>query len=443
MLITIQNKLVNSYKNLTSSIAFYPTLIGVLFFAFAFIMVGVEELGASSFISEKVKYIIINNDDTARTILSTIIGGIISLTVFTFSMVMLLLSQAAANYSPRVLPNLISRKNHQIVLGVFLGTIIYCLIIVINILPDSREYKVPGLAIFLGMVFAVVCLILFVYFLHTISKSIQIGYILSELHQRTKTQLETEIEENKEHWVDKTPDTANWTIINSNQTGYLQDFSKGSLLEISEQSEVNIHVLFPKGAFILKGTPLLKIEEKVEEEEEQQLLSCFHFSTEEVISRDFTVGIKHITEIIVKSMSPGINDPGTAVNGIDYLTDLFALRMQLPDNLQLDKDVNEGKVYLDSLSFKKIIYLSLAVIRQYSKHDTIVVLALLRMFESLLQVKKLKEMHKETLIEEINILLKDAKENIMNSSDLAMIHKVAEKLIEIEDTKKEIVELPM
>ena len=27
--------------------------------------------------------------------------------------------------------------------------------------------------------------------------------------------------------------------------------------------------------------------------------------------------------MIDKAMSPGINDPGTALNGIDYLTELF------------------------------------------------------------------------------------------------------------------------
>ncbi|MFK7931901.1 MAG: DUF2254 domain-containing protein [Saprospiraceae bacterium] len=441
MFLTIKNYFTNFYKGITSSIAFYPTLIGIFFFSFAFVMITLEGFGASKYISERVQYIIISNDDTARTILSTIIGGIISLTVFTFSMVMLLLSQAASNYSPRVLPSLISQKNHQIVLGFFLGTIIYCLMIVINILPDTREYKVPGFAIFMGMVFAVVCLILFVYFLHTISKSIQISHILSGLHQRTKTQLKLEIEKEANNWVDEIPNTDNWEVFESKQTGYLQDFSKKSLQQIANEKEIQIRILFPKGTFILQHTPLLKIEGKIDDEGKEQLYSCFHFSNEEVIARDFSVGIKHITEIIVKAMSPGINDPGTALTGIDYLTDLFSLRMRLPDDELLEQGEGKGKVYMNNLSFQRTIYFSLAVIRQYSKHDAIVVLHLLNMFKKLLQVENLKEEHRETLIEEINTLLIDVKENIKNPTDFKVIERAIEKLVKIEDTNKEIVKV--
>ncbi|MFP3759150.1 DUF2254 family protein, partial [Cupriavidus sp. SIMBA_020] len=71
--------------------------------------------------------------ENARTILSTLAGSIISLTVFSFSMVMVVLNSASASLSPRVVPGLITRKSHQMVLGFYLGSIIYSIIMLINI----------------------------------------------------------------------------------------------------------------------------------------------------------------------------------------------------------------------------------------------------------------------------------------------------------------------
>ncbi|MEN8817497.1 MAG: DUF2254 family protein [Nonlabens sp.] len=76
-------------------------------------------------------------------------AGGISMLVFSFSMVMLLLSQAAANYSPRVLPNLISNRKHQYILGAFLATILYNIITVIGLEPKGDGYLLPGFSVLL------------------------------------------------------------------------------------------------------------------------------------------------------------------------------------------------------------------------------------------------------------------------------------------------------
>ena len=257
-MLKLKNYLLVIYQKITGSIAFYPMLIVVVFIIGAITMLRTESLGISKSISEEVPYFIVNNADTARTILSTIIGGILSIMVFSFSMVMLLLNQASSQFSPRVLPSLIANKKHQFVLGVLIGTIAYCLIVIINILPNHRIYETPGVATFFGVILSFVCLGLFVYFLHSISRSIQIDVILNKIYQETRASIEKEQEFNKHRTID-IPNIDQWTTVYSDKTGYLKEISRDYLLELADTHETDIFITAEEGKFILKGDPVGKI----------------------------------------------------------------------------------------------------------------------------------------------------------------------------------------
>lgn len=434
-MLKIKNKILQLYAKIVGSIAFYPALITVGFVIFAIIMLQTEVHGISKYIGENVQYIIVNNKDTARTILSTIIGGTISIMVFSFSMVMLLLNQASANFSPRVLPSLIANKKHQFVLGMFIGTIVYCLLVSINILPDHRSYSVPGVATFMGVLLGLFCLALFVYFLHSISKSIQIGHILENLYKDTLTEIESAIEK-KNQRKDELPKVDNWHIIRSNRTGYLQEIVEQHLTDLARKHETSILIFHAEGKFIIKDEPIGRVEKKLEEEAKKEIASCLLFSSEERIEQNFVLGFKQITEIVVKAMSPGINDPGTALVGIDYLSELFRKRMQLPDNSELTIYAKEGeneekpeKVYLKNTTFDNIFYLNTTAIRQYARHDVVVMFRLLDLYKSLLNVKDITDGKQQFLKKQLKSLLEDLKENITNKEDLERLQKTGNQLL--------------
>ena len=121
--------LLSEFKEIHNKIAFYPTLFAIAGFLLSFLMIILENRGISKYLVEEMPGLVVNSGDTALTILSACITGLISMMVFSFSMVMVLLNQASNNYSPRLLPGLISDKNHQIILGIYLATILYCIFI--------------------------------------------------------------------------------------------------------------------------------------------------------------------------------------------------------------------------------------------------------------------------------------------------------------------------
>ena len=414
------------YRKIKSKIIFYPTLLALLGLFFAFLMMYLEERGISNYLVENAPVLVVNNGDTALTILSVCITGLISMMVFSFSMVMLLLNQASTNYSPRLLPGLISDQKHQIILGIFLSSIIYCIFILFSIQPTGDQYQIPGFSVLLGILLTVSCFYAFIYFIHNISQSIQITNILEKIFLSAEDTLKKLLENEKKPDVNF-PKTGNWHEYLTEKSGYFQDFSTQSVLDFCEKNETLIEVIPVKGKFLLEGIPLFRSEKELEEEDLKTLLTFFHFSREELVSNNYVLAFKQITEVIAKAMSPGINDPGTALNAVDYLTELFRLRMMKKDESYLSKE-DEVYVKVTTVSFEELLYNVLASIRTYCKQDIVVVRKLGTMFYYLQSQKAAKEEYYDCLKQEAERLIEDAENVIDNRKDLSILEELSKKL---------------
>lgn len=421
------------FGNIKSKIAFYPTVLALTGILTAFLMMYLEELGVSKYLFTKFPAVMVENGDTALTVLSALITGLISMMVFSFSMVMLLLSQASNNYSPRLLPGLISDKVHQIILGIYLATILYLIFILFSIHPSEDEYSIPGFSVLLGIFSTVLCIYAFIYFIHNISQSIQISKILDRIFLAAKHELSNLIEQEKED-VPEFPSSGHWYEYFTENSGYLQNVAELNLLNICKEKNTMLHILPVKGIFVLKGIPLFKSQKELDEETVKHILSNFNFARGELVNENYVLAFKQITEIIVKAMSPGINDPGTALNGIDYLTELFSLRMQKKDRYIVTA---EKKVYLkiNTVNFDELLYNVMASIRNYCNHDIILVQKLLLMFHYLKIQPSYEPVMFSCLNRETNLLLEDAKAALTNPADFKRAMKMAENFGLLTDKK--------
>lgn len=136
------------FNTVESKIAFYPSLLAISGFLFSLLMIYLERQGISRDIMKVFPLLMVEDGDTALTVLSACLGGLISLMVFSFSMVMLLLSQASNNYSPRLLPGLISDKRHQLILGIYLATILYNIFTLFQLSQVRRNIRFLGFQYF-------------------------------------------------------------------------------------------------------------------------------------------------------------------------------------------------------------------------------------------------------------------------------------------------------
>lgn len=407
------------YSNLSSNIAFYPSLITVLGVIFGFVMLYFEQAGISATLIKNTPSLVINDASTARTLISTFIGGIISIMVFSFSMVMLLLNQASTSYSPRILPGLISNKRNQIILGFYIAVILYNVLILISIDPTDDKYQLPGFSILIGIVLGIHVLPAFIYFINSISQSIQINNIISNIHHTASDRLDSLIDKKKKVLGKDTFSTKqHWEVLTTDTSGYVSNIAYDSMIKLGLELDTFFKLQVSKGSFILENTPLVASSKELTDEDKGKLRSCFGFSRVEIVSDNYLLGFKQLTEIALKAMSPGINDPGTAITCIDYLTQLFVLRMTKRDESFLIDTNGHAIVKVKIIPFGELLYYIYASLRQYCKADFIMMSRLLLSLKSLASAKATEDAYHKAILQQVHLIMIDAQKSISNPEDL-------------------------
>lgn len=413
-------------KKVKGSIAFYPTVVSLAVVGLGIILMATDNSELSNFISSRFPLIIVNNIDTSRTILGALIGALISLMVFSFSMVMVVLNQAANSFSPRLLPGLISNKRHQIVLGFYLGSILHCMITLLRMEPSDYNDYLPALGVLYAIILGMVCLALFIYFIHSISESIQISKIVYNIYKKTKKEIIDLQEQESISYVEE-PEV-DWESVELGLVGYVRDFNLKKLAHLNEELEVEIKTSVPEGFFVSLNSPVFYTSRELDEKEKKRIRTCILIDDEEWIGEHPNLGIKQLVEIILKAMSPGINDPGTALTGLDYLTNLLRERKKLR-KFNCYTNENGGRVFIKSLSFPKLLKLCFAAIRQYVRHDLIIMTKLLSILDYL---KKDESGYEDILFvdaikKEAKILMEDAEAFIENRFDRDYLKELYKK----------------
>ena len=260
MIQSIWENLIRWYKKLVSSIAFIPTIMILFSILLGIFMFDLEDTGFAVNLKRTLELVLVFGAENARLILTTIIGGIISLTVFSFSMVMVVLNRTSASLSPRVLPQLVAQKFHQVVLGFYMGTIVFSLILVNNV--DSDEY-VPSLGILLSMILAIFSLGLFIYFIHSISQSIQVDNILKVIYKKTIRQIERLKLQNHNYKKMSKTDDLNWFDgIIAKETGYYKLVNLQSLCSLMKKNKIHLKTCIYSGEFVSQGRVLAKVDKQ-------------------------------------------------------------------------------------------------------------------------------------------------------------------------------------
>ena len=342
----------------------------------------IDESGLAYNFFKYVPFWLTRNPDTARSLLSALAGGLISLTVFSFTMVMVVLNQANSNYTPRALPGLISQKSHQVVLGIYLGSIGFTITVLTNIEGQNYRFVVPELALVVNAVLGFMSFVAFVYFIHSISQKIQLGTILTNLYNTTLTGLKEEQNECYVKLIDE--DTDNWQVYNSPISGYFHSINIKKLLEIAHEENLKFKFLTEKGAFLLDTTPMFCVCKPISEEVQEKVFSIIVYRHQEDLKVNYLYGFKQITEMALRALSPGINDPATAIQAIDYLCHLFAEQMKIQGYRVYKDDLDIKRLFFTETPFSQIYYLTMGSIRNYSGSDMAVQLKLIQAIERLL-----------------------------------------------------------
>lgn len=380
------------YYDIVNSIAFYPAFIALVFLlvAYASIMLDFSEYGKQ--MKTSVSWLTLKDASTARAIISTVVAGILSLTVFSFSMVMIVLNQAASQMSNRILDKLIGNRFQQAVLGIYIGTIVFALFLLSTVRDIDAHIYIPVLSTYLLIVITVFDIFLFIYFIHYITQSVKYEVIINRIYEDTKSVMDNEFKVN-----DKTNDTTevgDEHIIAIPTSGIFEGFDESQLLELCEKHRLVLSFLHTKGTFLLKGEPVVWVNKFLEKEVTDELTSSLVIQEEERIENNSFYGFKQLMEIALKALSPGINDPGTAIVSLRSLFILLAKRSKLPTQSNLIGENNKPCIITREFTQEEVFKRTVLPIWDYGKSDRTIRWELERLLEQYNKITRSKSAQK-------------------------------------------------
>lgn len=371
------------YVKVIHSIAFVPALVAFGFLILAIVMMELDESGAGLNINENIKWLRLNDVDTARSVVATVTGGIISLTVFNFSIFMVVLNQAASQMSNRMLDNMIGDRFQKLILSCYIGTIVYSLFLLTSISEGKHAIYIPALSIYLLLVLTIINIFLFIFFLHYVTQAFRYEKLIQKMHGKTSTALKQQQKEAKNRVFDAV--LHDGIEVNAPQSGYFQHFNQELLLRLAETNNFVIQFLHPTGSFVLQNTPFLKISgiNKISNDIVKNLFSAIDFYHGQQISGNAYYGFQHLMEVAVKALSPGINDPGTAILCLHALTDLLAFNLKHPVPPVITGKEGIPRLFTVERSIHEIFETSVKPILHYGRDDEHVRQAILQMIHQL------------------------------------------------------------
>jgi len=419
MLTQIRKKAISFYYSVVGSIALYPTIISLILFMLSIYLVNTDYIAVAEWLKDNATFLAIANAEAARTVLATIIGGVISLTVFSFSMVMLTLNQASTNFSHRILPGLVSERNNQIVLGFYLGTAVYSLVVLLSIRSGDERSTELMLSVLISMILFISCLALFIYFINHISTNIQIDKIMNDLFVETSSDLNKLSEEDKK--VEQEIDIKKVSIVNSLESKFYHGVVRDEILKICEKENINLHIIPYMGQFVLEGQPLFYFDQAEDEDLVNEIRDRIILSNSNINEDSYRSGFNLLTEIGVKAMSPGINDPATAVATIDYLSSLYLQRLKISDYSLIYTSDKRNVLRTSRQSFDELLRNSLSQYRLYCKENVSLMHKLKNLLEALSGGLIFDNSYETSIENQLKAIKHDIKKFITNPIDLEEI----------------------
>ena len=265
--------------------------------------------------------------NSARQILSVVAGSTISVGGVAFSVTMVALTLTSGQYGPKMLRNFLEHKTSKVTLGMFLATFVYALISLTGIRADD-QLQVTLIA---ALLLAFTTLTGFIRFIHQTATELQADAIIHRIGNNLETGLSQLVQDHESPHRDRS--TFHWrrlarlrkpVAIASNRQGYVQSVNYQGLCEWCLENNSLLEVRVKAGDFIIDRLPLFKLYPSKDcqspENSVEDLNELIFTGPMRTPLQDPEYPITQINQLAARALSPGINDPATAITCIDWFT---------------------------------------------------------------------------------------------------------------------------
>lgn len=333
---------------------------------------------------EELAFIFTGGPEGARSVLAAIAASVLGVAGTTFSITIAVLSLTSTQFGPRLLRNFLKDTGNQLVLGTFIGTFLYTLLVLRTVRSVDGLAFVPHLSVTVGLALAVISVCMLVYFIHHVITSIQAARVIATAGNELLSSIE-HIYPEKIGTAPSAPPRftaadAAAAPLRAGGNGYLQAVDGDALLEFTMEHDVVVRLLRMPGEFIAADSVygLLYPADRLSEELAQRIADVVSLGTEPTALQDVHFSINQLVEIAVRALSPGINDPHTVIMCIDRLgAGLCTLaQREFPAAERLDTQ-HRLRIIAKTTSFAGVLHTAFAQIRRYGAKDAEVLCRLL------------------------------------------------------------------
>ena len=423
---------VNFFQNLKNKLYFIPGSYGLGALILSFIIITIDNQFGNVLVQILPNYFF-TSVDLARDILSTLAGSLFGMITISFSTIMVVLTMYSSQFSPRTVQDFLRSKMTLKVLGVFIGGFIYSIITLLFIKDAPGSNAV--FSAFFGVIIAIICLGYFVVFIHHAANSVQVNILIEKLRDEVieivnrieernnnDDRIQNESPNNLEEITSKEP-----KCIYANKSGYIQNIADLKLTTNAGKEDIVVRADKMIGDYVTENSVIFSIWDYEGEIEDLDLLKYVIIDSERSKENDIEFGLLKLTEVALKAISPGINDPNTAVfciNQLGWILSRIAVA-NLENTYYYDEDDNL-RFILEDISFGDLLYKTFYQLRYYGNRDVSVAGALL---DSLLIIAEGSPKDiKEKIWHFSSFILAGFDENVLEDEDKLFLNRKIKRL---------------
>ena len=330
-----------------------------------------------------------NDPGSAQAVLSAIAGSMMSVVSIVYSVLVVALSLASVQFSPRILGSFLRDRVSQRTLGVFIGTFVYCLLVMRAMSGDPPW--VPTWATAMGMVLGVACIGFLIYFIHHIATNIQVANIVDRIAGETYQVIDEVYPPRADPRGPEAPTPATAPAdarpVMARGSGYLQLVDHEGLAELARAHALQIFISVEPGDFVARGAELARVTAasaaappsaaELPSALAARIAGAFDLGPTRTMQQDVGFGLRQLVDIALKAISPAVNDPSTATICVDRLGSLLAHLAPRRPGARVLRDGEALRVLAPQPTFADLTDLAFNQLRQYGRADLAVSIRIL------------------------------------------------------------------
>ncbi len=319
---------------------FFPAIFVIAAFVLAFVTIWLDRNGHGSWLADTGAYQLARPEG-ASNMLSVIATVMISVAATVFSITIAAVAYASGTYGPRLLNNFMEDRGNQLSLATFLGTFVYALTVLRTVrtadeqallgriesaIGGARDAAgfVPQISLLVAYALMGISVGVLVFFLNHIPASIRINTVLQGIGNRLLRDIADLFPKASSGKVEMT--APNGQPVLAKHTGYIQIVDYEGLNAIAKRHDTVLKMAVRPGHFVHRRVPLAYWPHEDEgrggrpdADVADAVRDCFALGGMRTPTQDLHFLIDEIVEIGMRALSPGINDPFTAVTAIHWL----------------------------------------------------------------------------------------------------------------------------